>query len=185
MIASSMHLDSGGRPCNVDVPLSAKAWPGDRGKSREQDENARDFREHRCGVPCAGVGKMPKARRKTAFVPSVVFGTVVVGVIPACVVSSCGGSTASLADASSDTSNDGIAADGVAAMCFGPNSPGCPPCCGVAAVAYMAFDSGDANDAVADAPTDSPADAPQQDVWPGVAAVGFCAFCDAGDEEGG
>jgi hypothetical protein len=127
---------------------------------------------------------MAKARKKTAFVPSVVFGTVVVGVIPACVLS-CGGSTVSPADASSDATNDGITADGVAVTCFGPNSPSCPPCCGVAAVAYMGFDSGDATDAAADGPTDSPADAPQQDVLPGVAAVGFCAFCDAGDEEGG
>jgi hypothetical protein len=126
---------------------------------------------------------MPKVRKKkTAFVPSVVFGTVVVGVIPACVVS-CGGSTVSPADASSDAPNDTmLTADGVAVTCFGPNSPGCPPCCGVAAVAYMAFDSGDANDAAADGPTDSPVDTTQQDVRLGVAAVGFCAFCDGGDE---
>jgi len=121
---------------------------------------------------------MAKARKKTAFVPSVVFGTVVVGVIPACVVSSCGGSTVAPADASSDASSEGIGADGVAATCFGPNSPSCPPCCGVAAVAYMGFDA-------SDGPTDSPADTTQQDVLLGVAAVGFCAFCDAGDEEGG
>lgn len=126
---------------------------------------------------------MPKVRKKkTAFVPSVVFGTVVVGVIPACVVSSCGGSTVSPADASSDAPNDTMLTADVAATCFGPNSPSCPPCCGVAAVAYMAFDSGDANDAAADAPADSPADTTQQDVPLGVAAVGFCAFCDAGDE---
>ena len=125
---------------------------------------------------------MPRARkRKTAFVPSVVFGTVVVGVIPACVLSSCGGSTVSPSDASSDAPNDSmLTADGVAATCFGPNSPGCPPCCGVAAVAYTAFDSGDA-----DGPTDSPADITQPDVPLGVAAVGFCAFCDGGDEGGG
>jgi hypothetical protein len=129
---------------------------------------------------------MPKARKKTAFVPSVVFGTVVVGVIPACVVSSCGGSTVSPADASSDAPNDTmLTADGVAATCFGPNSPGCPPCCGVAAVAYMAFDSGDAADAAADGPTDSPADTSQQDVFLGVAAVGFCGFCDAGNDGDG
>jgi hypothetical protein len=127
---------------------------------------------------------MAKARKKTAFVPSVVFGTVVVGVIPACVVSSCGGSTVTPADASSDAPNDVILTGDVAATCFGPNSPSCPPCCGVAAVAYMAFDSGDANDA-ADAPTDSPADAPQQDVFLGVAAVGFCGFCDAGEDGDG
>jgi len=127
---------------------------------------------------------MSKARKKTAFVPSVVFGTVVVGVIPACVVSSCGGSTASPADASSDAPTDAIHMGDVAATCFGPNSPGCPPCCGVAAVAYMAFDSGDANDAAADAPTDSPAEA-QPDVFLGVAAVGFCGFCDAGEDGDG
>jgi hypothetical protein len=123
---------------------------------------------------------MAKARKKTSFVPTVVFGTVVVGVIPACVVSSCGGSTVS---PSSDAQSD-VTADGVAATCFGPN-PTCPPCCGVAAVAYMAFDSGDANDAAADGPTDSPADTTQPDVILGVAAVGFCAFCDGGDEGGG
>lgn len=127
---------------------------------------------------------MPRARKKTAFVPSVVFGTVVVGVIPACVVSSCGGSTVSPADAASDAPNDSMGTAEVANVCFGPNST-CPPCCGVAAVAYMGFDSGDANDAAADAPTDSPADTSQRDVLPGVAAVGFCAFCDGGDEEGG
>lgn len=129
---------------------------------------------------------MPKGRKKTAFVPTVVFSTVVVGVIPACVVSSCGGSTASPADASSsDAPNDVMGQGDVAAVCFGPNSPGCPPCCGVAAVAYMAFDSGDANDAAADGPTDSPADTSEPDVPLGVAAVGFCAFCDSGDEGGG
>lgn len=124
---------------------------------------------------------MPRARKKkTAFVPSVVFGTVVVGVIPACVVSSCGGSTVSPADASSDAPTDTLTAGDVAATCFGPNSPSCPPCCGVAAVAYMAFDSGDA-----DGPADSPADITQPDVPLGVAAVGFCAFCDGGEEGGG
>jgi hypothetical protein len=123
---------------------------------------------------------MAKARKKTAFVPTVVFSTVVVGVIPACVVSSCGGSTVSPSDASSDAQND-VTADGVASTCFGPNAT-CPPCCGVAAVAYMAFDSGDANDAAADGPTDSPADTTRPDVILGVAAVGFCAFCDGGDE---
>jgi hypothetical protein len=128
---------------------------------------------------------MPKARKKTAFVPSVVFGTVVVGVIPACVLSACGGSTVSPpSDASSDVAND--FALGVAQTCFGPNSPpACPPCCGVAAVAYMGFDASDANDAAADGPADSPTDISQPDVVFGVAAVGFCAFCDAGDEEGG
>ena len=124
---------------------------------------------------------MPKARKKTAFVPSVVFGTVVVGVVPACVVSACGGTTLAPADASSDVSNDMITAD-VAATCFGPNSPSCPPCCGVAAVAYMGFDASDATDAADDAPTDSPADSLQQDVLLGVAV---CGFCDGGDEGGG
>lgn len=123
---------------------------------------------------------LPKARKKkTAFVPSVVFSTVVVGVIPACVLSSCGGSTVSSADASSDA----MGTAEVANVCFGPNST-CPPCCGVAAVAYTGFDSGDANDAAAEAPSDSPADMWQQDVLPGVAAVGFCAFCDGGEEGG-
>jgi hypothetical protein len=120
---------------------------------------------------------MAKARKKTAFVPSVVFSTVVVGVIPACVLSSCGGSTASPADASSDAPNDMMFTGDVADTCFGAN----PPSCGVAAVAYMGFDSGDANDA-ADSPTDSPADVPGQDVFLGVAAVGFCGFCDSGSD---
>jgi hypothetical protein len=129
---------------------------------------------------------MAKARKKkTAFVPSVVFGTVVVEVIPACVLSACGGSTVAPADASSDAPSDMVVMGDVAATCFGPNSPSCPPCCGVAAVAYMAFDSGDANDAAADAPADAPADTTQQDAFLGVAAVGFCAFCDGGDEGGG
>lgn len=111
-------------------------------------------------------------KKKTAFVPSVVFGTVVAGVIPACVAASGGGTTVSPADASSDAPNDSFLTADVADTCFGSNQT-CPPCCGVAAVAYMAFDSGDANDA------DGPTDAPPQ--WGGdVADVGF-ADVDGGD----
>jgi hypothetical protein len=160
------------------VPFRATAWPGERGDARELHEKAPDFGERLCGVRCAGEGVMPKARKKTAFVPSVVFGTVVVGVIPACVVSACGGTTLAPADASSDAPSDAILTADVALTCFGPNSPSCPPCCGVAAVAYMGFDASDATDAADDVPTDSP----QQDVLLGVAV---CGFCDAGDEGGG
>jgi hypothetical protein len=119
---------------------------------------------------------MRKPRKKTAFVPSVVFGTVVLGVVPACALS-CGGSTAT---GSTDASSDAPAGDvlnGVAADAFP----------GVAAVGFCAFcdansgaDAGDASDAPADV---------QPDVFLGVAAVGFCGFCDAGEagdgQEGG
>lgn len=129
-----------------------------------------------------------KARRKTAFVPSVVFSTVVVGVVPACVVSACGGTTMAQRDAGSDAPSEAVGASEVASVCFGEDATTCPPCCSVGAVAYTAFDSGpdaDAGDAAADAPADSPADATQPDVVLGVAAVAFCGFCDGGDEEGG
>jgi hypothetical protein len=105
---------------------------------------------------------MPRSRKKTAFVPSVVFGTVVLGVVPACALS-CGGTTGP-ADASADAPRDGFSVADV----------GFP---GVAAVGFCAFcDSGPGDDA-ADAGTDGPP--------LGVAAVGFCAFCDAGDASEG
>jgi len=107
---------------------------------------------------------MPRSRKKTAFVPSVVFGTVVLGVVPACALS-CGGTTGP-SDASADAPRDACTVADV----------GFP---GVAAVGFCAFCDGgvDANDSAADAPKDG--------TPLGVAAVGFCAFCDAGDASEG
>jgi hypothetical protein len=76
-------------------------------------------------------------KKRSAFVPSVVFTTAVAGVVPACVLAcGSGGST---------TQNLPSVA------CVGYS-------CGVAAVAYMGFDSG--RDSTADAPADAPGDAP-------------------------
>ena len=72
-----------------------------------------------------------KGRKRTAFVPTVVFSTSVLGVIPAC-ATGCGGEAAS--------------------------------------VATIAFDAG----------LDATKDVTSEQVFLGVAAVGYCAFCDGG-----
>jgi len=118
---------------------------------------------------------MPKPRKKTAFVPSVVFGTVVLGVVPACAVS-CGGatSTAPGGDAAADSPRDAFSVADV----------GFP---GVAAVGFCAFcdagpgDATDAANAKDAAGGGDAADAARDAGFPGVAAVAFCRFCDAGD----
>lgn len=94
-------------------------------------------------------------RKKSAFVPSVVFTTAVVGVVPACVAGCTGGP--------------------------GPGPVITVACsmCGVAAVAYVGYDSGsDAKDGASDAAGDAapdgtgPADAPSDTIL-GVADTGF------------
>lgn len=88
-----------------------------------------------------------KPKRKTAFVPSVVFTTAVVGVIPACVVG-C------------SSSGSGGTLPSVAACGYGTPTGNCPT---VAAVGYVAFDAGDGGDG--DAPSfiqpDVATDAPE------------------------
>jgi hypothetical protein len=73
--------------------------------------------------------------RKTAFVPSVVFGTVFAGVVPAC-VAGCGTAGIAQNDGGSDATEDRVIL-GVAACCFDANF-------GVADAAFR-------NDGVADA----------------------------------
>ena len=108
-----------------------------------------------------------RRRKKTAFVPSVVFGTVVFGVVPACAVA-CGGTTfmpGGSGDAATDSPRDGY--QGVADVGFDvPFS--------VAAVGYCGFcDAGpDAADADAGDANDQP-DVP----W----TVAQCGFCDGGE----
>jgi hypothetical protein len=104
---------------------------------------------------------MKKRHRKTAFVPSVVFGTVVFGVVPACAVS-CGGSTTGpgSGDAASDVIRGGVADVGFDVPFT------------VAAVGYCGFcDAGpDVHDA---------SDAMEQPDVP--FTVAQCGFCDGGD----
>jgi hypothetical protein len=95
--------------------------------------------------------KRAKKRRRTAFVPSAVFGTVFAGVVPAIV--SCGatdvssGQTAGGDAASKDATDEDVTYYGVGA-----------PCCSVAAT----FDAGpDRREAAVDAPADSPQDGPE------------------------
>ncbi len=92
-----------------------------------------------------------KLRRKTSFVPSVIFGTAVAGVVPA-VVAACG---------------SGGGGQTLTVACAGYQ-------CGVAAVAYVGFDSGDAHDAPSDRTGDArdATDAPEE-MQLGVADVGF------------
>jgi hypothetical protein len=111
--------------------------------------------------------KRKKPKRKTAFVPSVVFTTAVAGVVPACVVG---------------CSSNGSGGPSVANCAYGNVNN----CATVAAVGYVAFDAGDADatseaqpdvatdateagdDATGDAPGDTRPDAPL-----GVADAGF------------
>jgi hypothetical protein len=106
-------------------------------------------------------GKKPK--RKTAFVPSVVFTTAIAGVVPACVIG-CG------------NGGSGGTLPSVAGCGYGTPAGNCPT---VAAVGYCAYcDGGDADapseaqpdgtpdateaggDAAGDSPGDAPPDAP-------------------------
>lgn len=112
------------------------------------------------------VERMKLRKKKTAFVPTVVFGTVVIGVIPACALS-CGGTTSgpSTGDAASDVVR-GVADAGFRDAPFT-----------VAAVGFCGFcDSGP--------DTGNPSDAGGDTTLPGVAAVAFCTFCDAGEAGG-
>jgi hypothetical protein len=94
--------------------------------------------------------KRTKKKRRTALVPSAVFGTVFAGVIPAIV--SCGatdvntGQTAGGDAASKDATDEDVTYYGVGA-----------PCCSVAAAFDAAPDRRDAT--VEDAPGDGPDDA--------------------------
>jgi hypothetical protein len=84
--------------------------------------------------------KRRKPKRKTAFVPSVVFTTAVAGVVPACVIG-CG------------NGSGGTTPPGVANCAYAGNYNNCPT---VAAVGYVAFDAGDGGDG--DAPSEAHAD---------------------------
>jgi hypothetical protein len=114
------------------------------------------------------MSKRQKRKKKTAFVPSIVFGTVVFGVVPACAVA-CGGTTfmpSGSGDAATDSPRDGLL--GVADVGFDvPFS--------VAAVGYCGFCDGgpDGSDA-ADA-TDANDEPDTQ--W----TVAQCGFCDGGE----
>jgi hypothetical protein len=108
---------------------------------------------------------MPKRRKRSAFVPTVVFGTAVAGVVPACALG-CGGDTtpgtgpigvAQVAFDSGDATQARDAPFAVADVGFA-----------VAAVAFCGFcdagpdASGDAaRDGSGDAPSDSPGDTSQ------------------------
>jgi hypothetical protein len=81
--------------------------------------------------------KRKKPKRRTAFVPSVVFTTAVAGVVPACVVG-CG------------NGSGGTTGPSVANCAYAGN------CATVAAVGYAAFDGGDGGDS--DAPSEAHAD---------------------------
>lgn len=112
--------------------------------------------------------KNKKPKRRTAFVPSVVFTTAIVGVVPACVVG-CG-----------NNGSGGTTPPGVANCAF---TGTCPT---VAAVGYCAFCDGgrdatteaqaDAADGATEAGDDAAGDAPadaSQDVRTSVADAGF------------
>jgi hypothetical protein len=71
--------------------------------------------------------KRKKLKRKTAFVPSVVFTTAVAGVVPACVVG---------------CSSTGSGGPSVSGCAYGNVNN----CATVAAVGYVAFDAGDGGD---------------------------------------
>ncbi len=86
--------------------------------------------------------KRKKPKRKTAFVPSVVFTTAIAGVVPACVVG-CG-----------NNGSGGTTPPGVANCAFTGN---CPT---VAAVGYCAFCDG-GRDATTEAQADVVTDAPE------------------------
>jgi hypothetical protein len=103
---------------------------------------------------------LKKRHKKTAFVPSVVFGTVVFGVVPACALS-CGGSTTG--PGSGDAAGDTMNHQGVADVGFS-----------VAAVGYCGF-----CDAGPDANADAQGDAMEQPDVP--FTVAQCGFCDGGD----
>ncbi len=108
-----------------------------------------------------------RRKKKTAFVPSVVFGTVVFGVVPACAVA-CGGTTfmpVGSGDAATDAPRDGFS---VADVGFdGPFT--------VAAVGYCGFcDAGpDGSDASDASDANNQPDVP----W----TVAQCGFCDGGE----
>jgi hypothetical protein len=124
-----------------------------------------------------------RLKKRTAFVPRIVFRSVVLGVIPACAVASCGGEASTGGNAAP---NDGSASDvnfSVADAAFDEGIS-----VGVAAVGYCAFcdaapEANAAPDAApADAAPETGEDAAPDVFWGGVAAVGYCGFCDAGSE---
>jgi hypothetical protein len=120
-----------------------------------------------------------KRIKRTAFVPTVVFGTAVLGVIPACAIG-CGGQSSTGSGSSTDAAADQVVL-GVA-YCAYSSSGG--NCWSVAAVGF-GFDAG--NEA-GDAGTDGGTDADQGDVQScppsvcAVAYVGFDASMDSGDK---
>jgi len=107
----------------------------------------------------------PKARRKTAFVPRVIFHAVaVVGVVPLCALG-CGGKVLGHPE---DGGTD-VEFIGVGAACF--DGAACEP-----SVAYMGFDSGDAPFGVACQSFDGGPCGPPA---PDVASIGFDGGGDA------
>jgi len=101
---------------------------------------------------------MKHRKKRTAFVPTVVFGTVVIGVVPACALS-CGGTASG--PVSADAATDALL--GVADAGFRDST------FGVADVGFSVADAAFMRDSGADTRPF------------GVAAVAFCSFCDAGD----
>jgi hypothetical protein len=101
-----------------------------------------------------------KRSKRTAFVPTVVFGTAVLGVIPACAIG-CGGE-ASTKDASTDSPLPYVAAVGYCAFCDGPYWT----------VAAIGFDSG----------TEAGSEAGNSDAGDAAVFVADVAFGEAGDK---
>ncbi len=116
-----------------------------------------------------------KRSRRTAFVPTVVFGTAVMGVIPACAMG-CGGQSSTSSTSSNDAAADHqvftVAAVGYCAFCDS----------GYLTVAAIGFDAG--KDAATDSSTDSGSDAslPCGPELCAVAVIGFDAGLDSGDK---
>jgi len=98
-----------------------------------------------------------KNKRRSAFVPRVIFGTVFVGVVPACAVMSCGGDDTTTG--SSQTGAGGHIAMGVAAVGFAGFS-----------VANIGFGGAGSN---RDASSDAKGGGGQAGIFLGVGAGGF------------
>jgi hypothetical protein len=88
-----------------------------------------------------------RQKKRTAFVPKVVFSSVVMGVIPACALAACGSESSSL-----------------------PSGDASPPDGSTSDVPLSVADAGFADTGAADTGTDT---------FFGVAAVGYCGFCDS------
>jgi hypothetical protein len=122
-----------------------------------------------------------KQSKRTAFVPTVVFGTAVLGVIPACAIG-CGGQSSTGSNSSKDAASDqyvlGVAAVGYCAYSSSGNT-----CWTVAAIG---FDSGSdgSTEAGSDAGGDAAGDATTLTCPPAcaVAYMGFDAGLDSGDK---